>query len=98
VADAEGFDPALLAQGQRDEESKFDQLGYGKVLMKLLPERVVRDIGVPSDGAGVSKRDFFPLGKFIRIFEIQQLVVFVLRQSLPSSLDGALHASIFAID
>src|SRR5262249_54859283 len=69
VADAEGFDPSLLSQGQGDEKSEFDQLGYGEVLMKLLPKRVIRDVGVPGDGAGIGKCDFFSLGKFIRIFE-----------------------------
>ena len=71
MADAEGFDPALLAQRERDEEPEFDQLGNGEVFMEFLPKRIVRNIGVPGDGAGVSKRDFFTLGKFIRIFEIQ---------------------------
>ena len=65
MADAEGFDPTLLAQGQRDEKPEFDQFGYGEVLMKLLPKRVVRDIGIPRDGAGIGQRDFFTLGKFI---------------------------------
>lgn len=37
MLDAEGFDPRLLAQCQRDKKAKLDQLGYGEVPMKVLP-------------------------------------------------------------
>ena len=68
------------------------------MLVQFLPQRVVGDVGVPRDGASVSERDFFSLGELVRIGEIEQLVIFCFRESLPSSLDGALHASIFALN
>ena len=71
VADAEGFDPALLAQSERDEEPKFDQLGNGKVLVQFLPKRVVGDLGVPGNGAGIGQRHFFTLGELVRILEVE---------------------------
>jgi hypothetical protein len=33
MADAEGFDPALLSEGQRDEKSQLDELGNRKMAM-----------------------------------------------------------------
>src|SRR5262245_23049319 len=98
VIDAEGFDPALLAEREADEKTEFNQLRNGEMSMQLLPQLVIGDVRVPGDGAGVSERDFFPLGEFLRVGEIEQLVVFFFRESLPSSLDGTLHASIFAVD
>jgi len=71
MADAEGFDPTLLAQSERYEKTEFDQLGNGKVLVKFLPKRVVGDLGVPGDGTSIGKRHFFTLGKFGRIFEVE---------------------------
>jgi hypothetical protein len=43
VTDAQCFDPALLPEGERDKKAELDQLVGGKVLMQLLPERVVSD-------------------------------------------------------
>ena len=65
VTDAQGLDPALLAEGQGDEKPEFDQFRNAKVLVQLLPKRVVSDVGVPDDRAGVGQRDFFALGKFV---------------------------------
>ena len=53
MVDAEGFDPALLAEGEADEKTEFDQLRSGKMLMQFCPERVVGNVRVPSDRAGV---------------------------------------------
>ena len=44
VADAEGFDPALLAQGEADEKTQLDQFGIRKVLMQFRPQRVIGDV------------------------------------------------------
>src|SRR5215470_6799688 len=68
---AEGFDPTLLTQSERDEKPKFDQFGDGEMLMEFLPERLVGDFRVPGDGAGISQRDFLALGEFVRIGEIE---------------------------
>ena len=98
MIDAQGFDPTLLAKRQADEKPELDQFRDGEVLMKFFPERVVGDIGIPGDRAGVGQRDFLALGKPVRVGEVEQLIVFLFRESLPSSLDGALYASIFALD
>jgi hypothetical protein len=37
VIDAEGFDPALLAEGERDEKSELNQLGNREVLVQFFP-------------------------------------------------------------
>ena len=71
MVDAKGFDPPLLAQRERDEKPKFDQLRNGEVLVEFLPKSIIGDLGVPGDGTGVSKGDLFALAEFIRIGEIQ---------------------------
>ena len=98
VVDAEGFDPALLAEGETDEKTELDQLGNGEVLMKFFPERVVSDVGIPSDGAGVSQRNFFSFGELVRVGEVQELVVLLFGEAFPSALDGALDPSVVAVD
>ncbi len=98
VTDAEGFDPALLSEGQRNEKSQLDKLGIGKMAVQLFPERGVGNIRVPDNRAGVRQRDFLTLGEVLRGLKIKQLIIIRFRKSLPSSLDGALHASIFAVN
>ena len=98
MIDAQGLDPTLLAKCQSDEKAELDELWDGEVPVQLLPERIVRDVGVPRDRARVSERDFFPLRELFRIGEVEKLVVFLFRESLPSSLDGTLHASILTIN
>ncbi len=98
VLKAERLDPALLPQRKRDEEAEFDQLGDCEVAVEPLPEGVVGDLRIPDDGAGVGKRGLLARAELVRAGEVQQLVVFLLGESLPSSLDGALHPSVFALD
>lgn len=98
MLDAQGFDPTLLAKSQADKKAELDQFRDGEVLVKFFPKRVVGDVGIPGDRAGVGQRDFLALGKLVRVGEVQKLVVFRFREPLPSSLDGALHASIFALN
>src|SRR4051812_15953394 len=57
VPDAERLDPALLAEGQRDEEAQLHQLRDAEVLMQLRPQRVVGNVGIPDDRAGVGEGD-----------------------------------------
>ena len=71
VLDAEGFDPALLAQGKGDEKSQLDQLGNGEMLIEFLPKSIIGDVGIPGNGAGIGERDFLALGEFIRISEVE---------------------------
>ena len=98
VADTQCFDPALLTERQRYEKPELDELGNREVAVQLLPEGLIGNIGIPDDRAGVRERHFLPLGEFIRALKIEELIVILFRQSLPSSLDGSLHASIFAVD
>jgi hypothetical protein len=37
VIDAQGFDPALLSEGERDEKSELNQLGNREVLVQFFP-------------------------------------------------------------
>ena len=37
MPDAERLDPALLPEGERDEEPELDELGNGEVPVELLP-------------------------------------------------------------
>ena len=66
--------------------------------MEFFPERIISDSGIPRDRAGVGQRDFFPLGELVRIGKVEQLVILFFSEALPSSLDGALYASIFALN
>src|SRR5262249_55731146 len=53
---------------------------------------------VPDDRARVGQRHLLALGEPRRLREMQKIVVFFFREALPSRLDGALHASVFALD
>jgi hypothetical protein len=68
------------------------------MLVQAPPKRIVGDVGIPGDGTRISERDLFAFRKFVRVREVEQVVVLRFRESLPSSLDGSLDASIFAID
>ena len=98
MSDAQGLDPTLLAKCQSDKKAELHELRNSEVLVQFLPERIVRDVGVPRDRARVGERDFLSLRELFRIGKVEKLVVFLFRESLPSSLDGALHASILALD
>ena len=98
VADAQRLDPALLPEREPDEKSQFREFRHAEMVVQLFPERIVGDIRVPDDGAGVGERHFFALGELARRGELQQFVVLVFGQSFPSSLDGSLYASILAVD
>jgi hypothetical protein len=98
VSDAERLDPALLPERERDEEPQLDQLGHAEVRVELLPERVVRYFGIPDDRAGVRQRNLFTLAELRRSGELEQIVVLIFTEAFPSSLDGALDPSVFAVD
>src|SRR5262245_6278484 len=65
---------------------------------QLRPQRLVGDVRVPHDRARVRQRHLLALGEPGRFGEIQEVVVLLFRQPLPSGLDGALYASVFALD
>lgn len=98
MADAQGFDPPLLSQRERDEEPELDQLRHREVFVELLPQRIVRDLGVPDNRARVGQRDLLAGAELLGVGKRQQVVVFLFGESLPSALDGALDASVVALD
>ena len=98
MSDAQGLDPPLLPQRERDEEAEFDQFRDREVPVQPLPEGVVRDLGIPDDGAGVGQGDLLALGEPVGVGEVQQFIVLLFGESLPSSLDGSLDPSVFALD
>jgi hypothetical protein len=63
MADSERFDPPLLSECQRDEESEFNDLRHGEVLVKFRPERIICYFRIPDYGAGVGQRGLFALGE-----------------------------------
>src|SRR6185436_13307633 len=98
VPDAERLDPSLLTQRERDEEAQLDQLRIREVQMQLCPQGLVGDLGVPDDGACVGQRRLLPLAELRRLREVKEIVVLFLGEPLPSGLDGALDASVLALD
>ena len=92
VADIEGLDPALLAEGEADEESELDYLGSVKCRCSCSRDGVIREGGVPDDGAGIGERGLFALAEFVRLFEMQQSGVLRLRNAPRSRPDRTLHA------
>jgi len=79
VIDAKSFDPALLAERQRDEKSQLDQLGDREMPVQFLPQSIVGNVGVPRDRAGIGQRDFLPLAELVRVTEVEQVIVFFFR-------------------
>ena len=98
MANSQCLDPALLTERQCNEKSQLNQLRSGEMPVQLLPQLVVRDIGVPDDRAGVSKRRLLSLAKFVGTFKVKELVIFGFGESLPSTLDGPLDPSVLAVD
>ena len=60
VTDSQRLDPALLSQGQPDEKTELNQFLGGKVLMQLLPQRVVSNFRIPDNRARIGQRDLLP--------------------------------------
>jgi hypothetical protein len=78
VADLERLDPALLAEGQRDEVSEFDDLLITEVLVQPLHERVIDGARVPDELARVEQGRLLTIVEPIRALEFEQLVVVLL--------------------
>ena len=98
MPDPQSFDPALLPERQRDEASKFNELGNREVLVEFRPEGIVCDLRVPDDGAGIGQRHLLALREPVGIGEVEELLVFLFGQALPSSLDGTLDPSVLALN
>ena len=98
MLDAQRLDPALLAECNADEVPELHQFRFGEVLMQPGPERAVGFFGRPDDGACPGKRDFFPLGKFVGVVELEQGKILLLGQPSLSGPDRTLVPSIVALD
>jgi hypothetical protein len=98
VIDAQGFYPALLAQSETNKKTQLHQFRNREMLIELLPQSIVGDIGIPGDRAGIGQRNLFALAEPVRFGKVQELIIFFFGEALPSSLDGALNASILALD
>jgi hypothetical protein len=98
VPDPERLDPPLLPQRQRDEEPQLDQFRNAEVVVEFRPKCIIRDFGIPDDGARIGERDLLPLGELRRRREFEELVVLIFAEAFPSSLDGSLYASVLALD
>jgi hypothetical protein len=73
VVDAQQPDPALLAEGQRDEAAELDQLRLGEVPVQPLPQLVA--VSSPGDRLGVGQGRLLPLVIGAAGLEVQQAVV-----------------------
>jgi len=98
VADTQGLDPALLPQGEPDEEAQLNELGVGEVAAEPLPQGVVGDRRLPDNGAGIGQRRFLPIGELIGVLEVQQFGVLLFRDAPLSGPDRTLDSSILALD
>ena len=98
MADPQRLDPSLLAARQSDKEPQLDQLRIGEVGMEVRPERIVGEVRVPDDGAGVAQSGLLPVSEPIGVLELQEVVVIGFGEALPSSLDGSLDPSIVTGD
>ncbi len=98
MANSQRFDPALLTEGQRNKEAEFNEFRNCEMPVQFFPQRVIRDIGVPDNGARVRERHLLSLGKLVRAFKVEKVVILGFGESLPSTLDGPLDSSILAVD
>ena len=98
VTDAEGLDPALLPQSQRDEEAQLHELLLAEVAMQLGPQRVVRQVRVPQDCAGPPQGGFLAFVEGVRGLKLEQLEVLIFCETFLSGPDRSLIASVAAID
>ena len=65
VADAQRFNPTLLAEGQRDEETELDEFGNREMAVQLFPKRFVGNVRIPDNRAGVCESRLLALGEFL---------------------------------
>src|SRR5450432_537727 len=97
VLNVEQPQPALLAEGERDEAAKLYQFGLGELAVQPLPEHVV--VGQsPRDGLGVAERSLLPLAEPVRGLEVQQVVILSFGEALLGRLDRALVTAVLTVD
>ncbi len=94
----ERFDPSLLSERERDKAAQLHNFGYGEVLMKFCPKRVVGNIGIPDNGTRVSQSHLLTFGKLRGALEFEKLAILIFGQAFPPSLDGSLDPSVLALN
>src|SRR5579883_1829463 len=97
VADGEGADPALLAEGQGNEEAQLDQLGLAELAVQLGPEGVVGQGRVVRDGFGPGERGLLARAITVGLAEAGQIGQRILGDALLFGPNRALHASVVAV-
>jgi hypothetical protein len=70
MADPERLDPTLLPKRKRDKKPELDKLRNREMSMELFPERVVCNLGVPCDGAGIGQSDLLAFGELVGIRKV----------------------------
>jgi hypothetical protein len=79
VADSQRLDPALLAESKRYEETQLDQLFFAEMLVKLGPQPVVGQLGIPDDGTRPHQGRLLPPRELVGALELEQLEVLLFR-------------------
>ena len=60
--------------------------------------RIVRDFCIPQDRARVGQGNLLTLGELVRARKVEQVVVLLFGETLPSRLDGSLDPSVLTLD
>ena len=98
MPDAYGLQEALLAERQRDEVAKLDELRLGEVLMQAAPEIVVGQAGIPGDGHRPGERGALTVVELLRVLEVQDVVDLRFRGALFRGEYRTLAAAVLAVD
>jgi len=98
MADAPRLDHALLTERQRDEGTELDDLRVAEMRPQILPHTFGRAFGIPDQHARVQERGLLTFGEAIGAFELQQLGVVLLGESLLSAPERSLGPSVVALD
>src|SRR5437899_1803687 len=97
-ADVPGLDHALLPKGQGDERAELNDLRSTEMLAQRRPHRVVGALGMPDQHARVQERGLLARREAVRRLELQQIGVVILGETLVPPTEGALRASVLALD
>ncbi len=88
----------MLAERQRHEVPKLDDLFLAEVRAHPLDQRLVHTGRVPDEVAGVQQRGLLAIVEAVRAREIEKLVVVLLRRRPLSSRERPLRASVVTVD
>src|SRR5712691_1363139 len=96
MLDVEQPQPALLAEGQRDEAAEFHQFRLGEMTVQTLPAGIIVRQS-PRDGLRVGERRLLPVAEPPRGLEVQQVVVLGLGKAAAGRPRRALIPAVLAI-